>query len=93
MLFTAKKFLLLTVTLAFSQQHLTHAQQQQPTGAASTTDLVPTFDNTPGVQVQSPGNGISVRPDGFLPIALTIGRRLISTSLSVQPFFDCLPNG
>ncbi|KAG9066977.1 hypothetical protein KI688_012889 [Linnemannia hyalina] len=79
MLFTAQKFLLLIATLAFSHQHLTHAQQQQPTGTVSATDPVPTFENTVGVQVQSPGNDISIRPDGVLPIALNIGRRLISS--------------
>ncbi|KAF9326215.1 hypothetical protein BGZ91_002064 [Linnemannia elongata] len=78
MLFTAKKVLFLFATFAFSHLHLTHAQQQ-PTGTASATDPVPTYENTPGAQVQSPSNGISVRPDGVLPIALTIGRRPISS--------------
>ncbi|KAF9551761.1 hypothetical protein EC957_004084 [Mortierella hygrophila] len=79
MLFRAQKFVLLIATLAFSHQHLTHAQQQQPTGTASATDPVPTFENTFGVQVQSPGNGISIRPDGVLPVVLNIGRRPISS--------------
>ncbi|KAF9147338.1 hypothetical protein BG015_011041 [Linnemannia schmuckeri] len=79
MLFTAKKLLLFFATIAFSQ-HLTHAQQQ-PTGTASAADPVPTFQNTFGLQVQAPRNGVSIRPDGSLPIALTLGRRLISSVL------------
>ncbi|KAF9122488.1 hypothetical protein BGW39_009708 [Mortierella sp. 14UC] len=59
--------LLLLVTLA-SPQQLVFAQ----------TPTTP-FLNTPGVQVQAPANGLTVRPDGLIPIAFNIGRRAISS--------------
>ncbi|KAK3831149.1 MAG: hypothetical protein J3R72DRAFT_455101 [Linnemannia gamsii] len=37
------------------------------------------FVNTPGILAQAPPNGLTVRPDGNLPIAFNIGRRAISS--------------
>ncbi|KAG0282974.1 hypothetical protein BGZ96_012656 [Linnemannia gamsii] len=76
MLFMTNRLLILFTTLSLSQQQFACAQQQQPTGTTSAADPVPTFDNnTPGIYVQSPVNGVSIHPEGILPIALAISSR------------------
>lgn len=98
MLFTTKKLLILFTVLSLSQQQFACAQQQQPTGTTSAADPVPTFDNnTPGIYVQSSVNGVSIHPEGILPIALNIvGRRPVSASCLLFVFYsfaDCFLTG
>ncbi|KAG0205248.1 hypothetical protein BGX33_008018 [Mortierella sp. NVP41] len=80
MFFTSKKStaaLLLVITLSWLQQFMVAAQQVTGT-ATSAPPPVPTFVNTPGISVQSPGNGMTIRPDGNLPIVFSLGRRTVS---------------